>query len=80
MNPFKILGAAAVVSAGLSAPALAGGVDIVEVRSLNAGFASCNPLPHTYYHNASRTVYFGAEILCQATLAYIKYDRKAPFT
>jgi hypothetical protein len=68
------------------APAVLGGpiansasIDTVYVRDLNHGFASCNPISHTYWHNATRTVYFGASIVCQPTVAYITYTSKRPF-
>lgn len=75
----RLLLISAAVIMSIPSTSIAGGTDAVIVRTLNAGYLSCNPLPHTYDHRATKTIYYGARIICQASLAYIQYERKSSY-
>jgi hypothetical protein len=64
------------MSAVAPLPAQARSIDVVPIVDLNFRFADCQPQPRTYDLEKHSTVYYGAVIVCQLSVAYISYDRK----
>ena len=55
-----------------------GFVDIVSWQSLNAPTLDCF-FHNEYDYKAGKTIYYEANIYCQASLAYINYSRKLTY-